>query len=92
MAKRVSLNQRRSKKDDKGVDALIQSTTPEKTIESSQPEKKATARMTIHVRPEQVIDLETIQLEERKRTGKKPKKSELMQEALDLLIEKYRKT
>jgi hypothetical protein len=33
--------------------------------------------------------LEEIQLQQRRRTGKRPDKSELVQEALDLLIQRY---
>jgi len=47
-------------------------------------------KVTLYVRPEQIMELEEIQLRERRRTGKRPDKSELVQEALDLLIEKYR--
>jgi hypothetical protein len=44
------------------------------------------------VRPDQVTGLEEIQLAERRRTGVKPDKSDLVQEALDLLIQKYSNT
>ena len=46
--------------------------------------------MTVYVRPDQVLALEEIQLAERKRTGKRKDKSELVQEAFDLLIVKHR--
>jgi hypothetical protein len=46
-------------------------------------------KVTLYVRPEQVLRLEEIQLEERRRTGRRPDKSDLVQEALDLLIERY---
>ncbi len=47
-------------------------------------------KVTLYVRPDQVIKLEEIQLNERRRTGRRPEKSELIQEALDLLIQRYR--
>ncbi|MBV9468429.1 MAG: hypothetical protein JOZ57_04235 [Abitibacteriaceae bacterium] len=57
----------------------------------AKPDPKPTlAKVTLYIRPEQVIAIESIQLQERQRTGKKPDKSDLMQEALDLLIERYR--
>lgn len=74
MPKRVPLSERK-----RGVDAVIQPTQKSESLE----------KVTLYIRPEQVIALEQIQLSERQRTGKKPKKSELVQEALDLLIEKY---
>ena len=51
-----------------------------------------TAKVTLYVRPDQVMKLEEIQLAERRRTGTRPDKSDLVQEALDLLIQKYSKT
>jgi hypothetical protein len=49
-------------------------------------------KVTLYVRPDQVLSIEEIQLEQRRRTGKRPDKSDLVQEALDLLIQKYSKT
>ena len=49
------------------------------------------SKVTLYVRPEQVVEVESIQLAERKRTGLRPDKSSLVQEALDLLINKYRR-
>ena len=49
----------------------------------------AVSKVTLYIRPEQVLAVEEIQLKERRRTGQKRDKSELVQEALDLLIEKY---
>jgi hypothetical protein len=49
------------------------------------------AKVTLYVRPDQVVAIEAIQLDERKRTGRRPDKSGLVQEALDLLINKYAK-
>ena len=46
-------------------------------------------KVTLYVRPEPVVKLEEIQLQERRRTGRRPDKSELVQQALDLLIERY---
>ena len=48
-------------------------------------------KVTLYVRPDQVVGVESIQLSERKRTGQRPDKSSLVQEALDLLINKYRR-
>ena len=84
--KRVSLSERRLQ-DRRGIDALIPNAlTP--------PARRAgkLAKVTLYVRPDQVTGLEEIQLDERRRTGSKPDKSDLVQEALDLLIKKYSKT
>ena len=51
---------------------------------------KESVKVTLYVRPDQIIGIETIQLQERKRTGIRPDKSALVQEALDLLISKYK--
>ena len=84
--KRISLSARRLQ-DRRGIDALIpDALTP--------PARRAgkLAKVTLYVRPDQVTGLEEIQLDERRRTGAKPDKSDLVQEALDLLIKKYSKT
>jgi hypothetical protein len=47
------------------------------------------SKVTLYVRADQVVGVESIQLAERKRTGQRPDKSALVQEALDLLISKY---
>lgn len=52
------------------------------------PQNKELAKVTIYIRPDQVIGIESIQLQERKRTGNRPDKSALVQEAIDLLISK----
>ena len=52
--------------------------------------KTVLSKVTVYIRPEQVVAVEAIQLAERQRSGVKPDKSALMQEALDLLVEKYR--
>jgi Arc/MetJ-type ribon-helix-helix transcriptional regulator len=56
------------------------------------PRKPKLEKVTLYVRPEQVVHIEEIQLQQRRRTGKRPDKSDLVQEALDLLIQKYSKT
>jgi hypothetical protein len=50
------------------------------------------AKVTLYVRPDQVVAIEAIQLNERMRTGRRRDKSSLVQEALDLLINKYKKS
>lgn len=57
---------------------------------TAQSRKPRLHKVTLYVRPEQVMELEEIQLKERRRTGTRPDKSDLVQEALDLLIAKYR--
>ena len=82
--KRTPLSDRRAQ-DKKGVDVIFD------TPAQAAPEAKKTqlAKVTMYVRAEQIEAVEEIQFNERKRTGKKPDKSDLFQEALDLLIEKY---
>jgi hypothetical protein len=46
-------------------------------------------KVTLYIRSDQVTAIEEIQLAERKRSGKKPDKSDLIQEAIDLLVAKY---
>ena len=46
-------------------------------------------KVTLYIRPDQVVAIEDIQLRERKRTDNRRDKSSLVQEALDLLVEKY---
>lgn len=55
------------------------------------PPKPVLSKVTIYIRPEQVIAIESIQLAQRQSTGKKPDKSDLLQEAVDLLIAKYQR-
>jgi len=94
---RTSLKDRRAA-DARGVDAIITPTSVSKDtdVDSSggEPTQQSTTltKMTVYVRPDQVIALEEIQLSERKRTGKRKDKSELVQEAFDLLIERHRST
>ena len=91
---RTSLKDRRER-DARGVDLIFNGPEGEGDTGSA-PEgpqaaaKPALAKVTIYVRPEQVTAIEEIQLAERKRTGKRRDKSELVQEALDLLIARYR--
>ena len=46
-------------------------------------------RMSYNIREEQDVAIEEIQAQIRRKTGNKPTKSELCEEALDLLIDKY---
>jgi hypothetical protein len=86
---RTSLKERRAG-DAKGVEVLFDA-PPERSAAEKEaaPEKPPLAKVTLYVRPDQVLAVEKIQLAERERTGKRRDKSELVQEALDLLIEKY---
>lgn len=73
----------------KSVDAIFQSSPqPSEEVETKEP----LAKVTLYIRPDQVVSIEDIQLAVRKSTGKRPDKSALMQEALDMLIDKYSKT
>jgi len=83
---RVSLKDRKAR-DSKGVDALIRSTGARNERPKGRPE--GTVKTTVYLRPDQVEAIEEIQLLERKRTGKKPDKYALAQEAFDLLMRKY---
>lgn len=58
--------------------------------ESEHTHARTRVRMSYNIRPEQDLDLEEVQKTLRLRTGKKPTKSELVEEAIDLLTEKYR--
>ena len=86
MSKRVSLNERRTA-DLKGVDAII--TATESKESSQQDQSQPLAKVTLYIRSDQVTAIEEIQLAERKRSGKKPDKSDLIQKAIDLLVAKY---
>ncbi|HMW01698.1 MAG TPA: hypothetical protein PKE58_16285 [Acidobacteriota bacterium] len=88
MSKRVSLNERRTA-DLKGVDAII--TATESKESSQQDQSQPLAKVTLYIRSDQVTAIEEIQLAERKRSGKKPDKSDLIQEAIDMLVAKYSK-
>lgn len=63
--------------------------TPELGTSPGGGAKPALVKATIYIRPEQVFAIESIQLAQRQRTGQKPDKSDLLQEAVDLLIAKY---
>ena len=86
--KRTSLKERRAQ-DKRGVDAIFQSSAQ---ASEGMETKDPLAKVTLYIRHDQVVSIEDIQLAVRKSTGKRPDKSALMQEALDLLIEKYSKT
>lgn len=90
MNKRVPLSERRERDAAKGVDAMIQVVNGEGSQNGLNSQEKVTlAKVTMYIRPEQVAAMEAIQLAERQRTGKRPDKSDLAQEAIDLLIQKY---
>jgi hypothetical protein len=84
VSKRVSLKDRKAQ-GKRGVDVLLD---PEPDTAASDAPKLT--KVTMYVRPSQVAAVESIQLNERKRTGSKPDKSDLYQEALDLLLAKYK--
>lgn len=100
MAKRTSL------KDRKGVDVLFDSTPDlehkQNTLTQIELPKTESGKdynvskdpnlvkVTIFIRNDQMVDLEQIQVDERRRTGTKPDKYKLAQEAYDLLIQKYK--
>ncbi|MBY0373987.1 MAG: hypothetical protein K2Q23_08320 [Bryobacteraceae bacterium] len=90
MNKRVSLTQRRDL-DKKGVELILGggSTSTGESVPVGK-ERPRIEKVTLYVRADQVLGIEEIQLAERQLTGKKPDKSDLVQEALDLLLEKYR--
>jgi hypothetical protein len=63
---------------------------PSPPVSPTAAERQTLAKVTLYIRPDQVEAIEEIQLAQRRKTGKKPDKSDLVQEALDLLAEKYR--
>lgn len=96
MAKRTSLKERRDR-DVRGLDVFFgesessgQGRAAQEAGATEAVTKPSLAKVTLYIRPDQVLAIEAIQLDERQKTGKKPDKSDLIQEALDLLIEKYR--
>ena len=91
MSKRISLSDRRTQ-DRRGIDAILGEPAVDPAVETAAEPRKKLEKVTLYVRPEQVMQIEEIQLQERRRTGKRPDKSDLVQEALDLLIQKYSKT
>lgn len=84
----MSLKERRQA-DARGVDAIITAPTTSTTYVADGA-KLGMSKVTLYIRPDQVLALERIQLEQREKTGRKPDKSVLVQEALDLLAGKYR--
>ena len=82
MAKRVSLHERRSQ-DQQGFEKFFTSPSPPK------PTVEKLMKATYYIRPDQDIALASIQLAERQRSGRRCDKSELVREALDLLVSKY---
>jgi hypothetical protein len=48
-------------------------------------------KATFYLTPDDIIALEELQLQIRKRTGRKANKSELMREAIALLVKEYSK-
>ena len=92
---RTSLSERRER-DVRGTDVLFG--TPPATVgaeveaapvEVAPAPKAALSKVTLYIRPDQVLSIEKIQLDQRQKTGAKPDKSDLVQEALDLLTAKY---
>jgi hypothetical protein len=71
------------------ADDWVAGTGTTEVVEKPAEEKIRLSKVTWYVRPDQITAVEDIQLAERKRTGRKPDKSDLIQEALDLLIKKY---
>lgn len=66
--------------------ASIASTSAHPHARADEPRR---IRMSYNIREEQDIAIEDIQAQIRRETGNKPTKSELCEEALDLLIAKY---
>ena len=82
MAKRVSLLERRTL-DQQGFEKFFTSPSlPRRTAEKLM-------KATYYIRLDQDIALSSIQLAERQRSGRRCDKSELVREALDLLMGKY---
>ncbi len=55
------------------------------------PDAPGLVKATFYLAPDDIIALEELQLQIRKRTGRKANKSELMREAIALLIKEYSK-
>ena len=89
MSKRIPVSDRRNQ-DRRGIDAILGESAP--APQDAPTTRPKLEKVTLYVRPDQVMRIEEIQLQERRRTGKRPDKSDLVQEALDLLIQKYSKT
>jgi hypothetical protein len=84
VAKRVSLHERRIQ-DQQGFEKFFTSPSPLK------PTAEKLMKATYYIRLDQDIALASIQLAERQRSGRRCDKSELVREALDLLMGKYSK-
>jgi hypothetical protein len=82
VAKRVSLHERRAQ-DQQGFEKFFTSPSPPK------PTAEKLMKATYYIRLDQDIALASIQLAERQRSGRRCDKSELVREALDLLMSKY---
>ena len=82
MAKRVSLHERRTQ-DQQGFEKFFTSPSP------PGPTVEKLMKATYYIRPDQDLALASIQLTERQRSGRRCDKSELVREALDLLVSKY---
>ena len=82
MAKRVSLHERRTQ-DQQGFEKFFTSPGLPK------PTADKLMKATYYIRLDQDIALSSIQLAERQRSGRRCDKSELVREALDLLMSKY---
>ena len=82
MAKRVSLHERRTQ-DQQGFEKFFTSPSPPR------PTVEKLMKATYYIRPDQDIALASIQLAERQQSGRRCDKSELVREALDLLVSKY---
>jgi hypothetical protein len=80
----------RSKARAEGTQRRVQHSETNGSMPAREAAKVTLYIRTLYIRPDQVIAIEDIQLRERKRTGSRPDKSALVQEALDLLVEKYR--
>ncbi len=82
--KRITLKDRRDN-DKQGLDILIPSAPTENTSEHFRNDENKLVKATFYIRSDQVTTLEEIQLINRKETGVKTDKSELIRNAIDLL-------
>jgi hypothetical protein len=87
--KRITLKDRRDN-DKQGLDILIPSAPTENTFEPSKSDESKFVKATFYIRLDQVTTLEEIQLINRKETGVKTDKSELIRNAIDLLAGNHR--
>jgi hypothetical protein len=56
----------------------------------TKPKADGKVKVTLYIRQDQIEAIEEIQLSQRKKTGRKPDKQDLIQEAVDLLVKAYR--